>query len=118
MFWTLLAVVWLALSVSAKAFPGSYAPGLEGRFVLGPEAHTFPGANAPGLRREDASGTATSGPASTSPAFDVETGIKLQLQTSEEAATDVIYTTENGAPYSNPYDALRIGSNGGLHSSP
>ncbi|EMD36861.1 hypothetical protein CERSUDRAFT_123893 [Gelatoporia subvermispora B] len=38
----------------------------------------------------------------------------MQLQTSEEDAADVVYTTENGAPYSNPYDALRIGSNGPL----
>ncbi|KZT64984.1 catalase-like protein [Daedalea quercina L-15889] len=58
---------------------------------------------------------------STSPApgsqpfsYDINTGLATQLQTSEEAAPQLEYTTDNGAPYINPYDAWRIGSNGPL----
>ncbi|CAL1710212.1 unnamed protein product [Somion occarium] len=63
----------------------------------------FPGENAPGLKRDGHAYT-----------FDIGTGPQLQVNTSDKPAPSVMYTTENGAPYSQPYDAQRIGADGPL----
>lgn len=63
----------------------------------------FPGENAPGLKRDGHAYT-----------FDIGTGPQLQVNTSDKPAPSVMYTTENGAPYSQPYDAQRIGADGNL----
>ncbi|CCM04502.1 uncharacterized protein FIBRA_06682 [Fibroporia radiculosa] len=47
-------------------------------------------------------------------AFDINTGAELQVQVSGMDASELEYTTENGAPYINPYDAWKIGSDGPL----
>ncbi|KAH9944922.1 catalase-domain-containing protein [Amylocystis lapponica] len=72
----------------------------------------IPGLNAPGLRKEDAPVARASGADSFE--YPINTGFDKQVATSEEAASDVVYTSDNGAPYTNPYDALRIGSDGPL----
>ncbi|KAI0922766.1 hypothetical protein AcV5_009653 [Taiwanofungus camphoratus] len=76
----------------------------------------FPGMNAPGLRRQDASNGSAPAPLSGAAPFqvNVDAGFEMQLQTSEQPATELEYTTDNGAPYTNPYDALRIGATGPL----
>lgn len=60
--------------------------------------------NAPGLRRDDST-----------PAFDVNNGLETQLQASDEPATELYYTTENGAVHQNPYGYQRVGQNGMHH---
>ncbi|GBE83330.1 Catalase [Sparassis crispa] len=91
----LLVAVSIATAHAAKPFP---------------DARSFPGANAPGLPRQDGSSSDGSGAGQ----YAINTGLDVQLATSEESAPDVVYTTDNGAPYTNPYDAQRIGSNGPL----
>ncbi|KAI0784110.1 catalase-domain-containing protein [Abortiporus biennis] len=67
-------------------------------------AASFPGQDAPGLVSRD--GEAFS--------FDLATGFQTQEQTSSKPAPEVVFTNEGGTPYSQPYDAQRIGSDGPL----
>lgn len=69
--------------------------------VIG-SASAFPGEDAPGLRR--APGEAFN--------FDVSSGPQTQVSTSDKDAPSVVFTTEGGTPYSQPYDAQRISSDG------
>lgn len=69
--------------------------------AVGVSAHAF--MNAPGLRRQ-----------SSTPAYDINAGHDMQVQTSAESATNLTYTTENGAVHQNPYAYERIGQNGML----
>lgn len=57
---------------------------------------------------------------STDDAFtvDVNAGADLQQSMSGKAAPDVLFTNEGGVPYAMPYDAQRIGSDGGISLSP
>lgn len=45
-------------------------------------------------------------------AFDLNSGPELQLSTDEKPATEMSFSTEGGVPYSQPYDAQRLGSDG------
>lgn len=62
--------------------------------------------HAPGLTRD------TAPPGAQPYSFDLNAGPELQAVTSEQAATDLEFTTEGGVPYSQPYDYQRIGSDG------
>lgn len=77
-------------------------------------AEGIPGMAYPVIPRQDSvsisASAATSG--ATPYEFDINSGLYLQTQMSGEAAPELEYTTENGAPYTNPYDAWRIGSTG------
>lgn len=65
--------------------------------------------------RQDASDVSSAAAPGASPfRFDLNTGMYMQTQMSNEPAPELEYTTENGAPYINPYDAWKIGSNGPL----
>ena len=44
--------------------------------------------------------------------FDLNTGSDLQLQTDGKAAPEVTFSSSGGTPYTNPYDAQKIGSDG------
>lgn len=46
--------------------------------------------------------------------FDLNAGTELQQSVAEKAAPDVSFTDEAGGPYAMPYDAQRIGSDGGF----
>ncbi|KAH9834758.1 catalase-like protein [Rhodofomes roseus] len=70
-------------------------------------AHAFLGA----LSQEEVTSPA---PGAQPFSYDLNTGLVAQLQVSGESAPQLEYTTENGAPYTNPYDAWKIGSNGPL----
>lgn len=61
--------------------------------------------NAPGLARDTS-------PVGQSFTFDLNSGPELQAQIDEKPATQVSFSTEGGVPYSQPYDAQRIGSDG------
>ena len=62
----------------------------------------FPGENAPGLKRA----------VDPSVKFDITSGPQTQVTTSDKDAPSVVFTTEGGTPYSQPYDYQRIGSDG------
>ena len=80
------------------------------RFVSGVVAFSIAAQLLPGvLSQEEVTSPA---PGSQPFSYDLNTGLVTQLQTSEESAPQLEYTTENGAPYTNPYDAWKIGSNG------
>lgn len=92
----------------------------------------FPGNDAPGLKRQDE--PAATVPPATDPAseptptaasyadstykYNLTTGLDVQVETSLGDAEELYYTTDNGAPYPMPYDALRIGSSGMPLSNP
>lgn len=44
--------------------------------------------------------------------FDINAGSDLQLQTDGKAAPSLTFSSEGGVPYTNPYDAQKIGSDG------
>lgn len=44
--------------------------------------------------------------------FNLNTGVNLQGSTDAESATDLTFSTEAGVPYTHPYDAQKIGSDG------
>lgn len=78
---------------------------LTGAVALSIAAQSFPGV----LSQEEVTSPA---PGSQSFNYDVHAGLVVQMQTSGESAPQLEYTTENGAAYTNPYDAWKIGSNG------
>ncbi|KAI0074272.1 catalase-domain-containing protein [Panus rudis PR-1116 ss-1] len=63
---------------------------------------SFPGENAPGLQSR----------AGQPYNVDLQAAATLQLDTSDKDAPDVLFTTEGGTPYSQPYDFQRIGADG------
>ncbi|KZT04923.1 catalase-like protein [Laetiporus sulphureus 93-53] len=71
----------------------------------------------PGLalpKRADTGVSQAAAPGVSPFSYDMNTGMYMQSQVSSEAAPQLQYTTENGAPYINPYDAWRIGATGPL----
>ena len=84
------------------------------RFIAGAVALSIAAQSLPGvLSQEEVTSPA---PGSQPFSYDLNTGLVTQLQTSEESAPQLEYTTENGAAYTNPYDAWKIGSNGKTRS--